>query len=796
MRASPIYTSFNAGELSPLLFGRPDLEKWRAGLELCQNFIPRVQGALVRRGGSRYVAAIKDQADLTFLIPFVFSALDSFVLEFGDGYVRFFRNRAPLSLSGTPTAYNGAIAYNIGDLVSHSGVNYYSKTNINLSNTPPNATHWHALTGLVYEVPTPYTTADLVAADGTCALRFTQSGDVVYITHPTHRTRKLVRYANTTWKLEELDTAGGPFLDQNIIENTTVLVGTGTLTPGSVIEVASTPGIFTSGDVGSLFYIEMQDGKDIRPWEPQKTIAVNDIRRSDGKYYKCTQIGAAGTPRNCGSVMPTHTSGKYWDGDGLDDPVVPDTHKFGAEWEYLHAGYGWGKITAYNAANDVDMTIISTIPTQVQGIGNATWRWARGAWSAREGWPSDVCFFRERLTFVKGSTVYTSKAGDFENFRATDHGEVTPASAVVLSVQSGRGDTVKWIAPLGDSLLVGTGGGELVVREQTSNQAFGPGNVTVEPQTEWGSNGVRPVVVGSNLLHVEKSGRSIREVGYDLNTDAFDSLDLTLFAEHLFPTTRKIVAMAFARQPNSVLWCVGSDGALLGFTYMKQQGVSGWHRHVLGGASVAVEAITVIPSPDGTRDDLWMIVKRTINGGTKRYVEWLTQEYEEGADNALLGYSDSHLVYDGSSTATITGLDHLEGQTVRVKADGVDHADRTVSSGSITLASAATKVIVGLRADAKMKTMPLDDGGMQASQGKNKRVNRVKLRLWAAQGGRCGPDFTTMETLQHPGSGLTTGDVDVEFPGGYDGRAAVAIEATGSQPFALVAMMPELTGYE
>lgn len=797
MKVNPAITVLNGGELSPLIEARPELEKYQAGLRVCQNVIPRVEGGGVRRGGTRFTGEVKDSSDRTWQAPFIYSATDAFVLEFGDGYVRFVRDRGVLEVSGV-SAWDSGTSYAIGDLVSRLGVNYYCKAG-HTNQQPPNATYWHPLEGSIYEIPSPYGLADLTDEEGLFRLRFEQSGDILYITDGLKRPRKLTRHANTRWIFTEFEAQGGPFKEQNIDKDVTVYASAAT---GTVTLTASAP-IFSSARVGGLFLLEMKDGRDVKPWAVYQEIAVNDKRRSDGKYYRCTAVGEDGSthPQITGVEKPIHTEGRYWDGDGLDLDDGAGRGEIGAEWEFLHAGYGWAIITGYSTDYSVTATVLSQLPEWVVDAGNATWRWAFGAWSDAEGWPDNVCFFRERLSFFLGRRMWASAAGDFENFRQRLFGEVLPESALSLPIESGRGDLIKWVAP-SKRLLFGTGGAEGTLGEQTTNQVFAPGNTKSDMETGWGSRAIAPCLVGQKVIYVEKSGRAIREFGYSLEDDGFTSLDLTIYARHLFPRSAGIEQMAFQQHPHNVIWGVRSDGLLLGMTYNKQENVSGWHRQPVSGV---VESVCTIPSPDGARDDVWLIVRRTIDGVERRYKEWITPEYEDGDDRALVSNADSHLVYNGSAASTITGLDHLEGQTVSVKVNGAAHPDRVVEEGSVTLEAAFTKVCIGLLTPGRLQFMPVEAGAQVGTpKAKTKRIHGVTLSVVESLGGKLGPSFDEMDRLQYrrtDGSmdqapDLFTGDVRVAFPGGYNGKATICLELDQDQPFTLTAVLPEMATYE
>lgn len=803
MRADPIYTSFNGGEVSPLLGGRPDLEKWNAALQVCQNLIPRVQGALTRRGGTRYVAPIKTAANKSWLMAFTYSRNDAFVLEFGDGYVRFFRNRGVLT-TGAVAAWNSVTGYAIGDLVLQGGVRYYAKaTSINQS--PPNATYWHPLTADIYEIPSPYALADLTAADGSFALKFEQSGDILYITHSakTYAPRTLTRSGNVRWIFALFTPEGGPFKDGN--QNQALQVhASGTLTVGATATVTSNvPGVFGPSNVGALFYLEVQDGTNEKPWEVYQKAVVGNVRISDGKYYVCTQIGPpVGSQTNVtGQEKPVHTSGKYWDGDGED--LLQDNYgSIGAEWLYQHPGYGWLKITGYTSTLEMTGQVLSLLPDQVAG-SNVTWRWAHGAWSDVDGWPNNVCFYRERLTFFRDTKVWASVAGDFANFKAKEFGETLPDSAVSIDVQSQQGNPILWVKPLKGRLFVGTAAGVHSIDQQTNQQVFGPGNTKQNPETAVGGTSVAALQIGSDAVFVGKGGRKLRRLTVSQAGDGFDAVDLNKYRGGL---ASSITWIAWAQNPHEVIWAGCANGDLKGLTFMQEDGVFGWHSHPIGGAGI-VEAGCVIPSPDGTRDDLWLIVRRTINGATARYVEYIGEEldFDISEDQSLVVYGDSGLTYSGAATTTLTGLGHLEGQVVNVKVNGAAHPQRTVSGGSIDLNIEATTATVSLPAPYRGKLMPIEAGGNAGTaQGKIKRIHRLKARLVATLGGAFGPDFDNLDAVQYRNAydlmdqppALLTGDTEeIAFPGDYDGQATIAFGGGDADdfPFNLIALMPELS---
>ena len=256
-KASPALTNFNSGEFSPLLEGRVDFDRYQNGCALVENFIPTVQGPAVRRGGTRFVSTVKTQTNRVWLQAFEFSQDQAYVLEFGNLYIRFY------TLSG--------------QLVSGS--------------TP-------------VEVVTPYTQASLFASDGTCRMRFAQSGDFLYITHPEYQTRILKRTSPTSFTLDLFLPNGGPFKDIDPDQTGSVWASAEI---GTVTIDAST-GVFQSGHVGSLFLMETRNGDQIVAWEPGKSVTAGQRRRSDNKYYEAVTSGTTGTAK------PVHSRGERSDG--------------------------------------------------------------------------------------------------------------------------------------------------------------------------------------------------------------------------------------------------------------------------------------------------------------------------------------------------------------------------------------------------------------------------------------------------------------------------------------------------
>ncbi|MEY2875306.1 MAG: hypothetical protein RLZZ373_2677 [Pseudomonadota bacterium] len=771
-KSTPIQTAFNGGELSPLMSGRVDVSKYAAGCKRLVNFLSSVEGPAFARAGTIYVGAVKTSANRTWLLRFEFSATDSYILEVGDQYIRFKYNRAEVVASGV-VAYNGGTAYVPGDLASRLGVNYYCKA-ATTGNQPPNATYWHPLTGTTYEIPSPFAGADLTNADGTFALRAVQTGDVVYLVHPDYAPRKLSRYSGTRWTLDAVDFSPPPFKD----ENTTTTTIYASAKTGSGVTLTASAAVFTTAHVGQYIKLTEKDVRDVEQWEAGKAVIIGDIRRSDGKNYSA--LNAATT----GSVKPTHSTGAAYDGDGA------------VQWQFDDPGYGWIKVTGYSSATVVTGTVISQLPAGAVGAGNPTTRWNFQAWNATDGYPTACTFFRERLVFARDETLWFSVSGDFENFATEIDGQITADAGFERTLSSDRNNSIQWLSP-GDVLLVGTVGDEWAISKATTTEAFGPANCEAKRQSTYGSSSVNPQRVGSETLFMQSSGVKARAMKFQITEDGFESPDLCAYSRHILKPG--VVDMAYQQEPWSVLWCVRSDGVLAGMTFSREQEVFCWHRHLFDGG--VVECVECIPSPDGTRDDLWLIVRYTINGSTKRYIAYLADDADEDTAQEDWKYADMMLTYDGAPATTISGLGHLEGEEVWVLADGARHPNRTVASGAITLQLAASVVQVGLPCDGILETMDLEGGSATGSaQGKTRRANVVTLRLYNSLGGRAGPDDDNLTEIRYRTPAVPmgsapepfTGDAEIEWPGDYEKTMQVVVVKDRPMPMTLVAVMPQL----
>ena len=250
--------------------------------------------------------------------------------------------------------------------------------------------------------------------------------------------------------------------------------------------------------------------------------------------------------------------------------------------------------------------------------------------------------------------------------------------------------------------------------------------------------------------------------------------------------------------PDSIVWARRSDGTLASLTYEREQQVVAWHRQSVAGTAASVENIAVIPGADG--DELWGQSARTINGGTKRYIEVAQAAMRADTDKADAFFLDSGLTYSGASTSTLTGLWHLEGQTVDVLNNGSVERDKVVTNGAITLTNATTKATVGLKYEAVLETLDLEAGAQAGTaQSRKSKVGDVFLRLYRSLGGRIVGDheddieYRVPEDPMGASPPLFSGLAKVASPGGWEEERTLRFEHDEPLPFFVTGIVAEIS---
>jgi len=752
-KVSAAKQNFTAGELTQRLFGRTDLGRYDNGATTVENFLVQPHGGLSRRPGTRYIAEVKTSSAKTRLIRFQFNVEQVYVIEMGNNYMRFYKDGGQI---------------------------------VDGSSNP-------------IELTTTYTTAQVPD------VKFAQTADVMYLVHPAHPPRKLTRSSHTSWSITDVDLKRGAMLDPNI--TTTTLLANGRT--GNV-NITASASLFTSNDVGRL--VQLHKGFAKITSITSATVAVAAVQElEDGRT----------------ELMPTYATNtiSFHEGDPDNTGLEHNDRLEDTAGNFIDEGFEVGMrvtLTGSTSNNFTNLLVVAvTDTTLVIAPGNdlaseaagdnvtlvgslvADKKWRLGAFFIGS-YPSTVAFYEQRLVFAGTSnqpqTMFFSQSGDFENFEiGTDADD-----GLQYTIGSNEVNVIRYLVS-SSQLVVGTSGGEFVVRASGFDEPLTPTNTQIKQQTTFGSAPIQPLLIGNSTLFIQRAKRKLRELAFSSESDSYVAPDMTILAEHI--TEGGIEEMAYQQEPDSVAWLVRADGVLACMTFRREEQVVAWHRQIVGGAfgsgNAVVESVATIPG-DIDEDQVWVIVKRTINGATKRYVEYLSG-FDFGTDVGNAFFVDSGLTYSGSAATTISGLNHLEGQSVAILADGAAHANKTVSSGAITLDRSVTKAQIGLPFTSKLETLRIDAGSaMGSSQGKNKRIGEVTVRLFRTVGLKIGTSSTELDTVPFRSSSdnmdtalsLFTGDKTAEFNGGYDDDATITIVQDLPLPMTILAIFPTLSVFD
>lgn len=349
-------------------------------------------------------------------------------------------------------------------------------------------------------------------------------------------------------------------------------------------------------------------------------------------------------------------------------------------------------------------------------------------------YPAAVSYFEQRRSFAgtinKPQNIWMTKSGTESNMSYSL--PIRDDDRIAFRVAAREANTIRHIVPLTQLLLL-TSAAEWRVTSVNSD-AITPSTISVKPQSYVGASNVQPAVINNTLIYGAARGGHVRELAYNWQAGGFITGDLSLRAPHLFDTF-DITDMDYSKAPQPIVWFVSTSGKLLGLTYVPEQQIGAWHQHDTDGA---FESCTVVA--EGQEDVLYVVVRRTINGASMRYIERIASR--QFVDPADAFFVDCGLSYSGAPATTFSGLSHLEGKTVSILADGSVHPQRVVSGGSVTLEQAASKVQIGLPITADLQTLPvavmLQDGSY--GQGHVKNVNKVWLRVYRSSGIFIGPD--------------------------------------------------------
>jgi len=704
--------------------------------------------------------------------------------------------------SGTHTA---SIPYNVGALVSQGGTNYYCIATA-INKTPPNATYWYPLPSGVYEIPNPYSEADLFD------IHYVQSADVLTLVHPNYAPRELRRSGATTWVLSTINFAA-PLSPPDGL--TAIKTGTGT---GYVYQ----------------YVVTAVDADLISESAQSSSVSVNLDFGIAGSYVTISWTSVPGASRYRVYKLQGGLYGFIGDTAStsiIDDNIAADTGITPPVYD-----------TVFNSANN---------------------------------YPGAVSYFEQRRIFAGTNnapqTMLMTRSGTESDMSYSIPTEDT--DRIKFRVAAREANTIRHIVPL-TQLLALTSAAEWRISPVNSD-VITPTTISVRPQSYIGASNVQPSIVNNTVIYCAARGGHVRELGYSWQASGFVTGDLSLRAPHLFDTYN-IVDMCYSKSPHPLLWFVSDNGRMLGMTYVPEQQVNAWHWHDTDGSFESCTAIA-----EGNEDAVYVIVKRTISGNTKRYVErFATREVTDLEDCFFV---DSGLSYNGTNTTavtmtvtggttwgpadtltitasastfiagdvgdvivltdangnkyrltitaytsatvvsartditlpvalrgaattvwawardTVSGLSHLNGKTVSILADGAVMPQEVVTAGSVTIDRPATVIHVGLPYDSDLQTMPISLNVDGAGQGRYKNVNKAWIRVYRSSGVFVGPSTDklteakqrTTEPYGTPPS-LKTDELDVDITPSWAASGQIYIRQSDPLPLSVIGLTLEV----
>lgn len=825
-------SNFTAGELSPRILGRIDVSKYYNGAETCLNMVPLPQGGATRRPGTMLAALANDQSNPARLVPFQFSTVQDYVLEFSNGSLRFYMNHGLILSGGSPV-----------------------------------------------QITVPYQAADLRG------LWTTQSADTLYIFHPNYPPAILQRFSHTNWQYQVSVFRDGPYKSLNVTQTTLAA----SATTGTVTVTAGGASITNAQNNGSGIIRLTSANHGFTNKSPIIVAGVAGTTEANGSWSISVVDG------NTFDLVGSIFSHAYTSGGTVTLSTFASTDVGRMLRMKVSSNWGWLIITGYASPTQVTALVQAAVNGGAQGAldgTTATLNWQLGKWGKTlNAYPETAIFFQQRLlcsgTNDEPGAIEASLTSDFTNFAPTAaDGAVAATNALSWIISDDQVNATHWLSAAGSAqtaqLGIGTAAGEAVMQPASTTAALSATNVQVYRETSYGSaSNVGALRIGKSVLFANRPGRKVHEWTFSWTVNGYLGPDLTIFAEHV--TRSGIIQMAYQQSPYSVVWAVLANGGLIGMTYLKEQEINAWHRHQLGGQYYGgpprVESIAVIPSPDGSYDELWCQVLRTINGVPTRTVEVMTRYFDAqpteqacfvdcaaataltspaatltaasangngvafhlsvGQSFAIGGFiranggiavirtliDASDFTADwllasidvapqaagswtyGPPLTSISGLSYLNGETVQLLGDGADLGTAVPVGGAVALSSPSTYVLAGLPYTSELMTMPLEPQSAAAAltAGRVKNISTLYLRLLESLGCNYGvqttDDFTdevnnNIEPLQTRSAAnplgsappLFTGVRRLQPPGGFDQEAQIIINTTGPMPLTVLSI--------
>lgn len=748
--------SFGGGVISPATYARVDLQKFGSAMAEMTNFFVHAEGGASNRAGTMFVKEVKDSSKVARGIPFRFSDAQAYSLEFGDKYMRVYRNGGVVLESALAiTAATAANPVEItsaghglsdGDEIYLDGMGGMEALNGRFYIVDNATTDTFELQGVdgsalgsytgggtaarVFTLATPYEEDDLAT------LKFVQSNDIMYIVHPKYAPRKLARTAHDNWTLT-------------------------TITFAPTQAAPTNPIISNEGTPGTTTY-------------NYKITAVNDETAEESEPLDATTSGGASSlsSTNFNRISFTAAAGA-------------GSYNIYREDNGIYGKIGYTETTTFDDKN-LDPDLSDTPPktrTPFTGSGN---------------YPAAVGLHEQRTVWGGPDnnplTTYMSQTGQYENMNVSSPTKDT--DAVTFRIPGDEGSAIRHYRSFENRMLIFTSGAVRNVRPGGDVDAITPSSKQLGVDDYIGSTHTPPIIVKKNILVVSGQadrGFEVHSLGYNIQQDSgsggYVGSDMTVLARHLFEGYT-ISEWTYAHRPYRLLTAVRSDGKLLVQTYLQEHQVFAWTLWETDGAFESVWSI-----PEGQEDAVYFIVKREIGGETRRYIERLHSRSFDSIEDAF--FVDCALTYEGDPATRVTGLDHLEGREVVILADGNIVRGQVVTDGAVTIPNAASVIHVGLAYAGRLASLPVNVVRF-TTMAKRKNVRSVSLRVLSTRGVYAGPSPDRLEELPSRSTepwgapaAVRSGIVRVPISGDWERDKQVFVETEPGLPMTVLSITPD-----
>jgi hypothetical protein len=703
-KVSLLQEAFTGGEFSPLAQGQVSGERYRKGLASCLNYVPALQGPLLRRPATKFVATTAQSSALSpVFIPFIFSQTQSYMLEFGGQYISFYAQNGIY----TPPSSQFYVAGSTND-----GQHFFFGTRPAYTTKPGEniLSVANSFNESIYRVPSPYLPQDVQH------LKWGQNADTLYLTHPNYPTFKLQRFGTYDWRLAQVYFQDGPYLAYNSYAQI-----------GDSTQVTLTP-VGTNGAAGTNFFLQTGSQVVISGFANVNNIANITTQNPHGYLsgtkiviqncsgvlinYQLTQTYTATTNSSSPVYYSINTTGSSTlqvlglSGSGVvyaGSPgglIAPALFLSNADigrvvglqqGSVVNAGQrAFGYITSWSGlANqagfylDQSNSLINTSVVTFWQLGcyggyinnggglPAVFNFqgaSPGGALGSSSFPSATCFHQDRLCFtgspnfpqqLDGSTV-----SNFENFApsvaiGSAALQVQTNNAYQFTLNSTDENKLQWLKSTAEGLLAASFSNEWVITPGSQATSLNPTNVNAQQTSFFGSADIDAVMAGNAVLYVQRALRKVREMNYFFQIGTYRSSDLTILAEHItLPTITKLVVQ---KETQPLVWGLTSNGQLVSMTYNRDDVTveAGWSRHQLGGRSDSsgsppvVTSMATIPDPTNTYDQLWLVTKRFLNSSTVNYcIEYMTNFYNDSMIQAQAFQGDCGASFDSPISIT------------------------------------------------------------------------------------------------------------------------------------------------